>query len=517
MKLQKIVINEIKKCHPYQNPSSTDLYYQRLANRLQDGFSSLCKMVDEPSVEMMMHRGAIILTNYMEDIVADSGQWHTFSNLCQELYGHPVPLFHEDEEYYPDEPSLNAIRYLLWSVGNEILGDVVMTNAKLIELMATVAYDILYETFEEAPINEKLADDVESKLILASEDFDQLRSVLKWLFNDCYLTAGEHNEELIGKHVDDLLDLAERGKIPDMHPSMAYYYATTKCIFDYKIGPLALYPKDYLAAMMHTKGMDRQAEDVAKIDKLGMGIYKYERIKPAFGLSGEAPKTDRLRLTRTNGKVIEIEAYELNLSKEELERFDGFFASSFVYYQSEWHLNGFVTPFSDIDKHWKKMCEDDPENLKPGTATLTAEMILERTNGLRIAYFADREQLKDFLEKKIRFPRHMLNFVDERIGRRPTLFIDTEEPKNCLQIFYGFTPYIADPSNPFYNPKEAREEAITLLWEAESVTTHAVNYLLDNNFLPDIYNDRMFSNCSTLAEKRHDIDFLMRFYRMENY
>ena len=81
MKQKKIVTIDIKKCHPYPTPSQTDLYYQRLANRLQDSFCSLGKIGDEHTGEMM-RRGAILLTNYMEDIVADSGQWRTFSNLC---------------------------------------------------------------------------------------------------------------------------------------------------------------------------------------------------------------------------------------------------------------------------------------------------------------------------------------------------------------------------------------------------------------------------------------------------
>ena len=73
MKLKKIETNDIKKCHPNQNPCQTDQYYQRLANRLQDCFCSLGKIIEERTAEVM-HRGAIMLANYMEDIVADSGQ-----------------------------------------------------------------------------------------------------------------------------------------------------------------------------------------------------------------------------------------------------------------------------------------------------------------------------------------------------------------------------------------------------------------------------------------------------------
>ena len=434
-----------------------------------------------------------------------------------ELYGFPVPLFHEDEEYYPDEPSLNAIRFLLWNIASDVSGDFVLADSKPMKLMAITALDILEEAFEDAPVNEQLADDVKVELQLATEGFNQLRRVLTWIFTDCYLTAGELNKELISKHVEELLDLAEKEDLTGVSPGMALYYASTLSIFKYRIGPLALFPKDYLAAMMRTTGMEHQAEEVSGIEMIGAGNYKYERINPDFGLSGHGQSQDRLRVTRTNGKQFEIEAWELNLTEKEIEGNEGFMASSFVYYQGEWHLNGFRFAISEAAKKWKELCEDDDENLKPGTQTLTADMMLKRTNGQQIAYFADREKMKDFLEEKIRFPRNMLNFVDERDAELPTVFIDKEEPKDCLQIFFGYSPCIADPSNPFYDKEEAREEAINILSDAESVTTHAVNYLLEHNFLPDIYNDNVLSRFSTTEEKRHDIDFLMRFYRREQY
>ena len=516
MKLKKIVNIDIKRCHPNENSYQTDLYYQRLANRLQDSFCSLCK-TDEEYITEVMHRGAIMLADYMEDIVADSGQWRTFSNLCQKLYGHPIPLFHEDEEYYPDEPSLNAIRYLLWSVANDVSGEFVICDSKIFELMANAAYNILEEAFEEAPVNEQLADDVRLQLKKATEGFNQLRSALLWFFSNCYLTSGEQNEELLSKHAEEMLSSTANEDMPDLPPAMAFFYASTKCIFDYKIGPLALYPKDYLAAMMRTKDMEHQAENVDKIEMLGIGIYKYEQAKIRLNPTEHASKTERLRLTRTNGKEIEIETKELNLTEDMLNSHDGFMASSFVFYQGEWHLNGILFPFQNTAKKWKELCEDDAEYMKPGTESLTADMLLERTNGQQIAYFANREQLKDFLEEKIRFPRHMLNFVDEQGGELPTLFVYTEEPRDCLQFFFGYSPCIADPSNPFYDEEKAREGAINLLWDAEAVTTHAIKYLLEHNYLPDIYNDKILSRFSTPTEKRHNIDFLMRFYRRENY
>lgn len=56
-----------------------------------------------------------------------------------------------------------------------------------------------------------------------------------------------------------------------------------------------------------------------------------------------------------------------------------------------------------------------------------------------------------------------------------------------------------------------------MLWDAEAVTTHAIQYLLEHNFLPDIENDDTFSRHNTPQQTRADIDFVMRFWRRENY
>ena len=514
---KKIVTNDIRFCHPDNMASQTDLYYMRLANRIQ---GCLCEefQVEDENKEKIIRRGAILLTNYMEDIVADSGVWRTFSNLCMDLYGHPVPLFHEEEEYYPDEPSLNAVRYLLWSAWSDVTDDYVYSDASLLELMAFTAFSILDEAFEEAPVNEQLAEVTDSQLQLATEGFDELRIVLKWLYGKCYLISGERNDSLLDKHADEMLSLAEGEMFPLKSLDMARYYASTRCIFLYRSGHLALYPKDFLAAMMRAKGMTQEAEDVESIEFLNFGTYKIESIEPQANPTEKAPGAERVRLTKTSGRQIDIYAGELNLPRDKgVEDYDACMASSFVLYQGEWHLNGIVMPFEGAAGKWDDLCKDDPDYTEPGKQILTGEMLLERTGGKQMVYCADKKELKDFLMEKIGLPGNCIGVVDKRADKFPTVFIDTENPKQSLQFFFGYSPCIADPDNPFYDKEEARESAINILSDAGSATTHAVQYMLDHGFLPDIYDDKVLSEFSTVEEKRKDIDFLMRYYRREDY
>ena len=159
MKIKKIVANDIKSWHPFKKGYSSDQYYQRMANLLQDTFYAINIDVKDKTDEVF-HESAILLTRYMEDIMADCGIWRMFSEQCQQLYGHPVPMYHEQEEYYPDEPSKNAVRYLIWSTISNITDEIVNTDGDAIERMATQAYNILNELFDEAPVNEQLAEDL---------------------------------------------------------------------------------------------------------------------------------------------------------------------------------------------------------------------------------------------------------------------------------------------------------------------------------------------------------------------
>ena len=53
------------------------------------------------------------------------------------------------------------------------------------------------------------------------------------------------------------------------------FFTIMHCIFAYKIGPLALYAKDYLAALMHTRRKDVLATDVEAIKVLPNHAYRY--------------------------------------------------------------------------------------------------------------------------------------------------------------------------------------------------------------------------------------------------
>lgn len=132
-------------------------------------------------------------------------------------------------------------------------------------------------------------------------------------------------------------------------------------------------------------------------------------------------------------------------------------------------------------------------------------------------YFANNNELKAFLKDKIGYSPELLNKMSFPYATQPLVFIEKDAKKFPMLFSFGFTPCIADPENPFYDKEEAKENAIKMFWNDDSVSTEAVLYLLEHNYIPDIYNDKMFSVESSMEEKFSDAKFLLRYVRKEKY
>ena len=495
---------DIRQAHPNKKAYTTDIYYTKLANQLLDDFARQPIDLGDQAGPIMRY-AATLLANYMEDIVADSGQWRSLSALCLQMFGQAVPMYHKaDAEYYPDEPSFEAVRFIVWHAATEM--DDIWWNAghRSLRTMATIAFDRLNRTFEQAPVNEELTDDITDMLRQAGKDFQKMRPALFWLFCNCYLTRSYASEKLIEKRFKEADSM--RRMMPN--ESMRMFFAITHCIFAYKVGPMALDPKEYVAALMRTKSMLHEAQAMTDIEVLPMGYYKYT----------VEDNGQWIQMLRTNGSTIQVARDEITLDDVNLHKHDGCCAC-FVRYLGAWHLNGIMKPVRDMDSHWDEFVKKDPDYKAEGTLDMTGEMLLKQSGGKEILYFEDTEDMKDYLMKNMRYRPEHFDFLKERnlTGKHPLLFIDKNAKKFAMHFSFGFTPCIADPANPYYDADIAHKEAIEMFWNDDSISTEAVLYLLDHDYIPDIYNDALFCQDSSPEEKRSDARFLLRYMRKENY
>lgn len=503
MPTANITTREIKHSHPIMGGAySTDFYYTQLANKLLKKLSKV-KVDLGPSDSNILRYACLLLANYMEDVVSDSGIWRAFSDMCRKFYGYDVPMFHHDDEYAADEPSLSAVRYLIWHAANEMDDFWWYSDQSDLLLLAQTAYKILNNEFEKAPINTQLVSDIDLMLNESASSFHKMRSALMWIYSRCYLTRCAAAEEMLERRVSDSAeqDFMKHDK------SMQFYSAYTFCVFAYKTGPLALYPKDYLEQLMRTRSLNDIADDVADIELIPYGLFRF---KNSF--------SDKvLDLERTNGRKIKVGRDEITLPDQQLKQYNAFMAS-FVWYQSAWNLNGVLSPINihGADE-WKRLRDKDPENLPKNRKTADADFFINKAGGRQLFYFDSINEVRSFMQQRLDFGAHLLSFLDDLPDGPLVMFFDKTEPRNVLQLGHGFLACVADEANKHYNPSKAQQDAPILWWDDESTSTGLMNYLIDHNLLPDVYKTYFFIAENTQQEKENDARFLLRYIRKMKY
>lgn len=160
MKQQKIYMQTWLDAHHRAKVTDTDKWYLDLANGLLPlvAESYLYKEATTEDQQQV----ALTFALYLEDCVADGGNWRQFINWHRESYGRYLPFFSLTADYLPDEINREDVAFLLWAVnspvGDDFDGVENPLDNDLLEF-ADMVYGRLDAVFEEAPISDFLAED----------------------------------------------------------------------------------------------------------------------------------------------------------------------------------------------------------------------------------------------------------------------------------------------------------------------------------------------------------------------
>lgn len=174
MKNQKIYMKTWLDFHSRVKAEDTDYWYVDFANRLLPfvANSSLYKEKTNESQQLVV----LMMVFYLEDCVADGGNWQQFIHWHHKNYGRYLPFYTLPEDYLADEINKADIALLFWAI-NSPVGDVVNVENPLSEDVLTLA-DVIYQqmdaVFEEAPISDELV----NNWFLETEVMERKRSAL---------------------------------------------------------------------------------------------------------------------------------------------------------------------------------------------------------------------------------------------------------------------------------------------------------------------------------------------------
>lgn len=161
MKQKKIYMQAWLDAHGRVKVVDTDGWYLDFANQLlplvAESYIYAGKEMEEDQ-----KRVALTCALYLEDCVADGGNWRQFIHWHRENYGRYLPFYTLTDDYMPDEINREDVVFLLWAinspVGDNFDGVENPMDADLLEF-ADALYNRLDAAFELAPISDYLATD----------------------------------------------------------------------------------------------------------------------------------------------------------------------------------------------------------------------------------------------------------------------------------------------------------------------------------------------------------------------
>lgn len=158
MKHAEVYMNLWLDFHERRRIFSTDRWYLDFVNRLVPVVRN--SPLYKTETVGRQREIALFLTIYLEDCIADTGNWREFIHWHRRRYGSYLPFYSVADDYLPDEINRQDIAVILWGLNSgmdECYGTVENPFDPHLLQLADKAYELMDEFFEEAPISHALA------------------------------------------------------------------------------------------------------------------------------------------------------------------------------------------------------------------------------------------------------------------------------------------------------------------------------------------------------------------------
>ncbi|MDD6892276.1 MAG: DUF3843 family protein [Bacteroidales bacterium] len=489
-----ITLRDIRKGHPFGISSPTDTDYVRIANTMVEMLRYVPFCAERTDEEMK--RMVIKLTLYFEDIVSEIGLWRSFVHLHRSLYGRTLPFYYTGMGYNEDGPNLYDIQFLLWdaTLDDEYAETLVNPENETLAHAARTVYAYFLERFEDTPINDDLYDFFHEARF--TDNFYDVRQVLKWYFFDCYLTSGRFRESTFDEALDYQMDLCRSNR------QVARSAAEASIAFRYQVGPLALKPQEWLSALLIVHGHTDKAAAVAAIVAKDLEPYVLERYDRQ-SVTLRSVDDELMTVRRTPYFQVQTTL----LKSPDTEGCVG----SYARYNDEWYLNGMNT-WGDILRvipEYKKE-RDIERNATFGDLATDARSVL---HSRQIFFFATPEAYEAFYRDELKMPKDRKVSLPRGVKNIMLFIPHLAEGKLCTIM--DCAEYICHPDNPMYDKEKAKTHF--LLADLDRVPGEFIRYAIAHRLMPDfaLNSNRGYARGRQLAQD--NLDFLARTLRRQEY
>jgi len=522
---KRIYIKDWLELKPYKKQTVTDSYYLKICNDVKNAIITnkqsfvLQRYLNKKEINDL----ACFLTSYFEDIISETNIWNSFVRTHQRLYKKQLPFYILDE-YYEEEINPQDISFLIWYFLNSVqekkfiapFNDFILETAEKVMIVFDKAW-------EYAPGNEYLKsfyqiDKNEEDFYVARNLIDTLLFKTYLFYPDTLLKLKEQELEIIEDRKDneDTIMFLNENRDNTLHKTHT--------------------------RLLSLKGKEWATEILGNNHPLGKYFLNIsERIRGFFLYKGQDDYDIYIEHI-ASGKKFKLTKKSFDYS-DTLKEVDEILFIGIAQWKDEWWFSGvfFQQPFNpDLILDEKNSLESRMSvNFLDHQKKKTTEILDEQLNAFKefnkgspIA-FMPSERIEGFIKSYTKYYNNSLNLSakekeEAKQRARKDGFFGTEtehkdyseisetalvffNPKSGVEIALDVNNAFPLLNNPFFDVEHSENDVMFLL-VSDEMSTELALFCIDN-----CKNDLPFFTEGTGKMYLEDIDFLLRFWKKDNY
>ena len=521
----RIYIKDWLELKPYEKQTVTDSYYLKICNDVKKSITTnkqsfvLQIYLDKKDIDIL----ACFLTSYLEDIISETNVWNSFVKTHQRLYKKHLPFYILDE-YYEEEINPQDISFLIWYFLNTVQEEkfIAPFNDFIFETAEKVM-DVFDKAWDYVPQNEYLKsiyeiDENEDDFYVARNLIDTILFKTYLFYPDTLLKLREQELEIIENSKDDenIMMFLNENRDSTLHKTHTRL--------------LSLKGKEWASEILGNN--NRLKNDFLGISPRIRGFFLYKGQDDYNILIEHIASSKKFKLTKKSFD-----------HADSLKEVDAILFMGIAQWKDEWWFSGvfFQQPFNP------DLILDEKNSLESRMAVNYIDHQRKETNemlemqltafkdfnkGLQIA-FIPSEEIENFVRNYTEYFNNSLDLSakekeEAKQRARKDGFFGTKEehkdysevsdtslvffnPKSGLEIALAVNCAFPLPNNPFFNVEDSEEDIMFLLISDE-MSTELAMFCIDN-----CKNNLTFFKEGVGKRYLDDIDFLLRFWKKDNY
>lgn len=521
---KRIYIREWAMMKPTNCASGTDTYYLGIANEIFSLFKKKQGLVLQMFLEEAEVRWlAVFIASYFEDVISQTDIWTAFTKKHMELYGKRLPFFNL-EDYYPGEINQQDILFLLWYYLNTVQEESFLSpHNPFFQELAEGIMEILEPEYEYAPENELL----KKQYVLQrnEKDFYKVRYFIDTILFKTYLFFPDTGLRLL-RQENEILE--ER----DEHAVMYLREMRDDLIHSASTSLLSLKGSEWAAEIL---GKDHPlAQDVRDLSPRVSGFFLYKDLDETNVCLEHIASSRKFLLLKSSFD------YHRELSDPDtvvylgMVRWKGQWWFSGISFQKEFNAELILDEKNSVRSRMQVNFLEGDQNLIAEVLHKQKKAFLDMNRGSPIAFMLPQE-VNSFIHKyQTQYNKslaHSASEMDEAKQRaRNEGFFGNENhgiendfgedaqvaicffnPNSGMEVFMDVESAFPPENNPFFKAEDSKDHIMDVLINP-SISKELALYCLE------LAKDKLpffREGLGTLILR--DSDFLLRFYKKENY